>query len=77
MRRVTTHLPVGDGRLRCDVDQGLRDEAALVGLDKRIARDDRRRLLHLHVHVHPLEARLHAERAADRHAADLRAEAKM
>ena len=51
--RVRGHLPLGDGLLGRDVNEGLRDEAALVGLYQRIAGDHGGGVFHLHVHVHP------------------------
>ena len=40
-------LVLRDGQLRRDVHQRLRDQAALVGLDQRVPRDGRRRVLDL------------------------------
>lgn len=61
---------LGDGRLRGDVDEGLGDEPALVGLDQRVAGDDGGGVTDLHQHVHPLQAGLHRQHASHGHAPD-------
>ena len=50
LHRLT--LVLRDGRLRGDVDQGLCNQPALVGLDQGVAGDDGGRLPHLNQHIH-------------------------
>ena len=63
-------LRVGDGQLRGDVDDRLRDQPALVRLHQRVPRDDDAVVVHLDQHLHLLQARPDGQHVAHLDAAD-------
>lgn len=67
------YLVVRDGQLWGDVNQGLSNEARLVGLYKGVTRNDSGGFLDLHQHVDLLQTGLYTEHTAHRNPSNLQA----
>ena len=67
----TNYLIIRDGQLWRDVDERLRNQARLIGLDQRVPRDNGRRVLDVAQDVNALQAWLHRQHRPHRDAAYL------